>query len=187
MNGTRLLSGELRSLIIVIHNAVLNALPDTWMSGRLLRPCLARLMGMKCGKGVTLRRGIYYGNLRNISLGKGTGVNREVFFDAFETITIGDNVGVGFRTVFVTSTHAIGDGKGRVGELLGGPIVVEDGVWIGAGATIGPGVTLGEGCVVSAGSVVLRSVPSHVVVVGSPARVVKHLTADNNEDGLQGE
>jgi len=41
--------------------------------------------------------------------------------------------------------------------------------------TILPGVTIGEGSVVGAGSVVKRDVPSHTLVAGVPARVVKML------------
>ncbi|MER3415737.1 MAG: transferase [Gemmataceae bacterium] len=46
---------------------------------------------------------------------------------------------------------------------------------IGANATILPGVTLGEGCLVGAGAVVTRAVPPGAVVVGNPARIVKHI------------
>ena len=48
--------------------------------------------------------------------------------------------------------------------------VVEDDVSVGVNATILPGVRLGRGCRVGAGAVVTRDVPSHVTVVGNPAR-----------------
>ena len=52
-------------------------------------------------------------------------------------------------------------------------IVVEDGVWIGAGAVITAGVRIGRNAVVGAGSVVTKDVPPFSVAVGNPARVVK--------------
>lgn len=52
-------------------------------------------------------------------------------------------------------------------------IVVEDGVWIGAGAIITAGVTIGQNAVVGAGSVVTKNVEAFSVVVGNPARMVK--------------
>jgi len=36
-----------------------------------------------------------------------------------------------------------------------------------------PGVTIGDGVVVGVGSVVNKNLPSNVVAVGSPARIVK--------------
>jgi acetyltransferase-like isoleucine patch superfamily enzyme len=55
---------------------------------------------------------------------------------------------------------------------------IEDDAWIGAGAIVLRGVTIGCGAVVGAGAVVTRDVPSHAVVVGNPAHVVRHLKKD---------
>ncbi|WP_165915747.1 CatB-related O-acetyltransferase [Tenacibaculum skagerrakense] len=51
--------------------------------------------------------------------------------------------------------------------------IIEDDVWIGANAIIKMGVKIGKGAVVGASSVVLKDVPPHSIVVGSPAKVVK--------------
>ena len=162
-------------LRLCLDNLLMNALPDCWLSSRFLRPALARTLGMKCGHKTLLRRGSYYGNLRNISIGDGTGVNRDVFFDATDRITLGSNVCVGYRVTFVTGTHEIGPPARRCGALVAKPITVEDGVWIGACATIGPGVTIRAGSVVSVGAVVMRSVPPNSLVMGVPARFVMQL------------
>lgn len=54
-------------------------------------------------------------------------------------------------------------------------IVVEDDVWIGAGAIITDGVRVGRGAVVAAGAVVTADVPAHTVVGGVPAKVLKEI------------
>ena len=46
---------------------------------------------------------------------------------------------------------------------------------IGAGSILLPGITVNEGAYVGAGAVVTRDVPPHTVVVGVPAKVIKHL------------
>jgi acetyltransferase-like isoleucine patch superfamily enzyme len=56
-------------------------------------------------------------------------------------------------------------------------IVVEDDVWIGAGAIITDGVRIGKGAVVAAGAVVTKDVLPHTVVAGIPARIIKDITS----------
>ena len=53
------------------------------------------------------------------------------------------------------------------------PVVVEDGVMIGANAVVLEGVRVGAGAVVAAGAVCVEDVPAGAVVAGVPARVIK--------------
>ena len=53
------------------------------------------------------------------------------------------------------------------------PVVVEDGVLVGANAVVIEGVRVGAGAVVAAGAVVIEDVPANAVVAGCPARVIK--------------
>ncbi|MEG1931909.1 MAG: 2,3,4,5-tetrahydropyridine-2,6-dicarboxylate N-acetyltransferase [Pygmaiobacter sp.] len=57
------------------------------------------------------------------------------------------------------------------------PVIVEDGVLIGANAVIIEGVHIGANAVVAAGSVVIEDVPANVVVAGVPARIIKQKDA----------
>ena len=59
------------------------------------------------------------------------------------------------------------------------PVTIEDNVWVGFDAVVLAGVTLGRGCVVGAKTVISQDVPPYAVVVGSPARVVRILEADD--------
>ena len=47
--------------------------------------------------------------------------------------------------------------------------------WIGAGAVLLPGVTIGDNTVIGAGSVVTKDIPSGVVAVGNPCRVLREI------------
>jgi len=53
------------------------------------------------------------------------------------------------------------------------PVVIEDGVLVGANAVIVEGVRVGKNAVVAAGAVVLEDVAPETVVGGTPARVLK--------------
>lgn len=53
------------------------------------------------------------------------------------------------------------------------PVVIEDGVLVGANAVIIEGVRIGTGAVVGAGAVVIEDVPAGAVVTGNPAKIIK--------------
>ena len=60
---------------------------------------------------------------------------------------------------------------------VSGPIRIEDGAWIGAGAIILAGVTVGQKSIVGAGAVVTRDVPPYAIVAGNPAKVLGRIDA----------
>ena len=61
------------------------------------------------------------------------------------------------------------------------PVVVEDGVLIGANAVVIEGVRVGAGAVVAAGAVVIEDVPPNAVVAGCPARIIKQKDAGTTQ------
>lgn len=61
------------------------------------------------------------------------------------------------------------------------PVVVEDGVLVGANAVVIEGVRVGRNAVVAAGAVVIEDVPENAVVAGTPARVIKRKDARTEE------
>ena len=110
-----------------------------------------------------------------LSLGSGY-MNHECVIDCFDSISIGHHVVISERVVFRDSdNHVIKDVKGMELEkpVVTAPIVIGDHVWIGINVIVLKGVTIGEGAIVAAGSVVTKDVPSHCLVAGVPAKVIK--------------
>jgi acetyltransferase-like isoleucine patch superfamily enzyme len=62
-------------------------------------------------------------------------------------------------------------------ELRRGP-TIRRGARVGVGAVLCPGVEVGEEAFVGAGTIVVDDVPPRVVVVGNPARVLRHVPPD---------
>lgn len=53
--------------------------------------------------------------------------------------------------------------------------------WIGAGAIILPGVSIGDNTVIGAGSVVTKDIPSNVVAVGNPCKILRPISEHDRE------
>ncbi|NPV51911.1 MAG: hypothetical protein HPY71_00095 [Firmicutes bacterium] len=58
---------------------------------------------------------------------------------------------------------------------LSGNVTVEEGSHLGVGASVIPQKSIGEWSIVGAGAVVIRNVPSRVVVAGIPAAIIKNV------------
>ena len=107
----------------------------------------------------------------NISIGDNCYINHDVtILDSFE-VYIGNNVFVAPKVVISPVTHPV-EAKDRR-DLIGKKIIIEDDVWIGAGAVILPGVTIHKGAVIAAGAVVKKDVEANTVVGGIPAKFIK--------------
>jgi acetyltransferase-like isoleucine patch superfamily enzyme len=56
-----------------------------------------------------------------------------------------------------------------------GPVHIGSNCWFGAHTVITTGVTIGDRCVVGANSVVTHDLPTGVIAVGAPARVLREI------------
>lgn len=77
--------------------------------------------------------------------------------------TVGNNCHIGAGAVLA----------GVIEPASATPVIVEDGVLVGANAVIIEGVHVGRNAVVAAGAVVIEDVPDGAVVAGCPAKVIK--------------
>jgi acetyltransferase-like isoleucine patch superfamily enzyme len=131
-------------------------------------------------------------NFRNLPHA-GITIGRESLIGEFNVlrgqggITIGDRVYTSPLVQMVAVDHVFADPNRPFVEqgITARGIVVEDDVWIGAGAVLTDGVRVGRGAVVAAGAVVTRDVDPHTIVAGVPARPVR--TIDGTARRAEGE
>ncbi len=108
-----------------------------------------------------------------LQIGDDVVLDTGIVLDLEARITIGNRVLVGPEVMILTSTHELGPRERRAGEIICSPVIIEDGVWIGARSVILPGVTIGAGAVVNPGAVVNKDVPANTRVSGTPAKKVE--------------
>lgn len=103
------------------------------------------------------------------------------------TIVDDTHVYVGDRTMFGPNVAIASAGHPILPELrekvfqYNIPVHIGRNCWIGAGAVIVPGVTIGDNTVIGAGSVVTKDIPSNVVAVGNPCRVLRKIGEHDRE------
>jgi maltose O-acetyltransferase len=158
-------------------------LPIPRYTGGRMRAQVLRSMGFVIGRGTLLWDTPLLVGVKNlhtkIRMGENCLVSIGTYWDLAGSILIGNHVGISPGSMFLTGTHNIGNWNNRVGQMEPRPILVSNGVWLGARCTVMPGVTIGEGAVIGAGALVTRDVPAHTVVVGVPARVIRELPHSN--------
>lgn len=98
-------------------------------------------------------------------------------------VQIGDRVYTSPFTQIIAVNHVFDDPQRPFVEqgITAEGIVIEDDVWLGAGAIITDGVRVGKGAVVAAGAVVTKDVPPHTVVGGVPAKPIKTIDGNANQ------
>ena len=117
----------------------------------------------------------------NISVGNNFYTNHNCTILDGAKVTFGDNVFIAPNCVFTTAGHAI-DAEHRASGLeIALPIYIGDNVWIGANVTVLPGITIGDNTIICAGSVVDKDIPSNVIAVGNPCKVLREVTEKDKE------
>jgi acetyltransferase-like isoleucine patch superfamily enzyme len=101
---------------------------------------------------------------------------RHVFGSEPYLVKLGDHVTIASGVRFITHDGGVWVFRKEHPEIdLFGNIVVGNNVFIGFNVIILPNVTIGDNCVLGAGSIVTRDIPSNVVAVGNPAKVLRTL------------
>ena len=96
-------------------------------------------------------------------------------------IYVGDYTMFGPNVTVATAGHPILPELRRQGYQYNASVHIGENCWIGAGVLIMPGITIGDHVVVGAGSVVTRDIPSNVVAVGVPCRVLREVNEHDRE------
>ena len=141
---------------------------------------LGQLLGAM-GEGCWIEPPLYVNWGSRITLGDHVYANTglTVIDDTF--VTIGSHVMLGPRVTISAASHPVDPELRRQAYQYDLPVVLEENVWVGAGATILPGVTIGKNSVIGAGSVVDRDIPPDVVAAGVPCRVLREIGPRDRE------
>lgn len=107
-----------------------------------------------------------------------------VILDCAE-VTIGANTLFGPNIGLYPVNHAI-DAEERIhGGCIGKPIHIGKNVWFGGDVKVLAGVTIGDNTIIGTGSIVTKDIPSNVIAVGNPCKVIRPITEADKTDYMQ--
>ncbi len=96
-------------------------------------------------------------------------------------IYVGDYTMFAPNVTVATAGHPILPKLREKGYQYNASVRIGKNCWIGAGAIILPGITIGDNVVVGAGSVVTKDLPSNVVAVGNPCKILRKVNERDRE------
>lgn len=118
---------------------------------------------------------------KNVHFGKGVYANFNLTLVDDTHIYVGDFTMFGPNVTVATAGHPILPELREQVYQYNFPVHIGRNCWIGAGAVIIPGVSIGDNTVIGAGSVVTKDIPSDVVAVGNPCRVLRPISEHDKE------
>lgn len=137
---------------------------------------LIRKIFKHVGKNATMNKPFMCDYGRHISVGDNFFSNLDLIILDVCDVEIGDNVLFGPRVSIYTAAHPI-DSEVRISSLeYGKKVKIGNNCWIGGSVVINPGVTIGDNVVIGSGSVVTKDIPSNVIAVGNPCKVLRPIT-----------
>jgi len=131
------------------------------------------------GDDVVVGRGSLVEN--DTTIGAMTKIQADAYITAYSTLE--EHVFIA-PCVVTTNDNWMGRTEKRFANIKGPTI--RRGARIGGGAILCPAIEIGEDAFVGAGAVVTKDVPPRVVVVGSPARVLRDVPEDELLDAQPG-
>ncbi len=134
------------------------------------KPWLLRLFGARVGRGVVIHPGVNIKFPWKLSIGDHVWIGQRAWLDNIDQLTIHSHVVISQGAMIVSGSH---DYKKVHFPTLSGPVVLEQGSWVGAGAMVMMGVTMRSHSVLAAGSVATKDLDAYTVYQGDPARPLR--------------
>ena len=118
---------------------------------------------------------------RHIHFGRFIYANFNCTFVDDTHIYVGDYTQFGPNVVLATAGHPILPELRKKGYQYNAPIRIGCNCWLGANVSVMPGVTIGDNVVIGAGSVVTKDLPSNVIAVGNPCKILREVDDRDRE------
>lgn len=131
---------------------------------------LLRLFGASIGIGVVVKPMVNIKYPWKLSIGDYVWIGEKVWIDNLDEVTIGNHVCISQGAMLLCGNHHY---KKIQFDLIVQPIVLEDGVWIGAQSVVAPGVKCESHSILTVNSVANGTLEAYGIYQGNPAVKVR--------------
>ena len=154
----------------ILLQYTINILPDLFVFIPL-RVLILKLAGVKIDQssGLVIRKNIFIEYPRNLILEEGVQININCYIGNNERVTIGKNSRLAAGVMILTVMHK---GINFKGADIWTPVIIGEGVHIGAASIILPGTVIGNNTIIGPGSVVSGVLKEDAIYMGHPARYI---------------
>ncbi len=122
---------------------------------------------------------------KNISFGDDIYINFGCIILDCAKISIGSNTLIGPNVGLYAANHSIDPQERKNGGCYGKPITIGNNVWLGGDVKILGGVTIGDNSIIGTGSIVTKDIPSNVIAIGNPCKVLRKITKEDKTNYLE--
>jgi len=120
-----------------------------------------------------------------LTIGEYSYINSYSIIDCHYRITIGKRAQIGPHCYIGDFDHDLNvdvrQSAHRPNKSVA-EVIIEENVWLGAGVIVLKGVIIGKNSIIAAGSVVISDIPANVLAAGSPARVIKKIEGNIDQE-----
>ncbi|WP_430815326.1 WcaF family extracellular polysaccharide biosynthesis acetyltransferase [Carboxylicivirga sp. RSCT41] len=161
-------AGVVKRTLWFITNALVLINPLNPLSG--IKIFFLRLFGAKIGKGVVIKPGVNIKYPWKLVVGDYTWIGERVWIDNLDQVTVGKNCCLSQESFVLIGNHNF---TKETFDLMVAPVIIEDGVWLGARSIVTGGITCKSHSVLAVNSVASQSIDANCIYRGNPAVKVK--------------
>lgn len=136
--------------------------------------CLKKISNI-CGINVGIFHNVNLLNLENLSIGDNVSIHPMCYIDCKGGITIGNDVSIAHGVSILSTEHNYSDLSLNIKDqgCIEKSVILENNIWIGAGAKILAGTYIEEGSIIAAGAIVKGRVNKNSIYGGVLAKKIK--------------
>ena len=132
---------------------------------------LLRVFGAEIGKGVVIKPNVNIKYPWFLIIGDYVWIGEAVWIDNLDIVEIGSHSCISQGALILSGNHHY---KKSSFDLALKPIIIEDGVWIGAKAMVTQGVRCGSHSILAVGSIASNNLEAYKMYRGNPAIAIKN-------------